>query len=328
MDYLELKVIFEAPDPELAADLIGDVFGDLGLGGVVVETPVRDPAADWGDDALPAPAHHAVIGYLPVNDELPGRRQRLDAALVRLASRLPLAWEIRQRRIADEDWAESWKAFFHPVQVGRRLVVKPTWRVYDPQPGQVVIEIDPGMAFGSGTHPTTRLCMVLMEDYLKAGDDVLDVGTGSGILLLTAAKLGAGMLTGVDIDAVAVEVAGANLARNNIAPHRFRLRRGGIDQAPVQPYRVVVANILSQVIVPMIPAAAGLLAPGGLLITSGIIAGNAPAVIDALTTAGLEFIEARRQEDWVALVARRMPAGAPRKSAGSGVPSCADPSKN
>lgn len=305
MDYLELKVIFAAPDPDLAADLIGGVFDDLGLGGVVVETPVRDPAADWGDDALPAPLHHAVIGYLPVNDALPARRQGLAAALARLASRLPLAWEIRQRKIADEDWAESWKTFFYPVQVGRRLVVKPTWRAYDPQPGQVVIEIDPGMAFGSGTHPTTRLCMALMEDYLKAGDDVLDVGTGSGILLLAAAKLGAGALTGVDIDAVAVEVAGANLARNNIAPERFRLRRGGIDQAPVQAYRIVVANILSEVIVPMIPAAAGLLAPDGVLIASGIIAGNAPAVIDALAAAGLALVEARRQEDWVALAARR-----------------------
>ncbi|MEE4608908.1 MAG: 50S ribosomal protein L11 methyltransferase [Desulfobacteraceae bacterium] len=328
MDYLELKVIFEAPDPDLAADLIGDVFDDLGLGGVAMETPARDPEADWGDDALPAPVHHAVIGYLPVNDELPGRRQGLDDALARLASRLPLAWEIRQRKIADEDWAESWKAFFHPVQVGRHLVVKPTWRAYDPQPGQMVIEIDPGMAFGSGTHPTTRLCMALMEDYLKPGDDVLDVGTGSGILLLAAAKLGAGFLMGVDIDAVAVEVAGANLALNNIALDRFRLRRGGIDQAPVRPYQLVAANILSEVIVPMIPAAAGLLAPDGVLITSGIIAGNAPAVIDALSATGLKFIEARRQEEWVALAARRMPAGASRKSAGLGVPVSADSSKN
>jgi len=305
VDYLEIKVIFEAADPDLAADLIGDVFDDLGLGGVVVETPDRDPEADWGDDALPAPVHHAVIGYLPVNDELPGRRRRLDDALAGLASRLPLAWEIGERKIADEDWAESWKAFFYPVQVGRRLVVKPTWREYEPQPGQMVIEIDPGMAFGSGTHPTTRLCMAFMEDYLKPGDDVLDVGTGSGILLLAAAKLDGGFLAGVDIDAVAVEVAGANLALNNIAPDRFRLRRGGIDQAPVRPYQLVAANILSEVIVPMIPAAAGLLAPDGVLITSGIIAGNAPAVVDALSAAGLELLEQRRLEDWVALAARR-----------------------
>lgn len=308
MDYLEMKVIFEAPDPELAADLIGAVFDDLGLGGVVVETPARDPEADWGDDALPAPLHHAVIGYLPVNDELPGRRRRLDDALGRLARRVPLALEIREGRIADEDWAESWKAFFFPEKVGRRLVVKPTWREYEPEPGQIVVEIDPGMAFGSGTHPTTRLCLALIEDYLRPGDALLDVGTGSGILLLAAARLGAGFMAGVDIDAVAVTVAAANLARNGVSPDCFRLRQGGIDQAPGRFYQVIVANILSEVIVPMIPAAAGLLAPGGMLIASGIVAGNATAVADALAGAGLVLIEQRCQDDWVALAARRAEA--------------------
>lgn len=308
MDYLEMKVIFEAPDPELAADLIGAVFDDLGLGGVVVETPARDPEADWGDDALPAPLHHAVIGYLPVNDELPGRRRRLDDALGRLARRVPLALEIREGRIADEDWAESWKAFFFPEKVGRRLVVKPTWREYEPEPGQIVVEIDPGMAFGSGTHPTTRLCLALIEDYLRPGDALLDVGTGSGILLLAAARLGAGFMAGVDIDAVAVTVAAANLARNGVSPDCFRLRQGGIDQAPGRFYQVIVANILSEVIVPMIPAAAGLLAPGGMLIASGIVAGNATAVAEALAGAGLVLIEQRCQDDWVALAARRAEA--------------------
>jgi ribosomal protein L11 methyltransferase len=306
MDYLELKVIFEAADPDLAADLIGGCFDDLGPGGVVMETPVRDPAADWGADAVAPPAHHAVIGYLPVNAELPGRRQRLAEALACLAGQVPLTWEIRERKIADEDWAESWKAFFYPEPVGRRLVVKPTWREYDPLPGQIVVEIDPGMAFGSGTHPTTRLCMSLIEDYLTPGDALLDVGTGSGILLLTAARLGAGFLAGVDIDAVAVSVAAANLARNGVSPERFRLRQGGIDQAPDESYQVIAANILSEVIVPMIPAAATLLAPDGVLITSGIIAGNAPAVVDALAAAGLVLLDQRRQEDWVALAARRI----------------------
>jgi ribosomal protein L11 methyltransferase len=309
MDYLELKVIFEAADPELAADLVADAFVDLGLGGVVMETPARDPEADWGEDAVPTPAHHAVIGYPPVNEDLADRRRRLADALTGLAARVPLAWEVRERRVAEQDWAESWKAFFYPEHAGRRLVVKPTWRPYAPQPGEIVIEIDPGMAFGSGTHPTTRLCLGLIEDLLAPGDAVLDVGTGSGILLLAAGKLGAGFLAGVDIDAVAVEIAGANLGLNRIPADRFQLRRGAIDQAPARAYQVVVANILSEVIVPMIPGAAGLLAPAGVLITSGIVSGKAAAVAEALAAAGLALVEERRQEDWVALVARRISPG-------------------
>ncbi|MDD2603590.1 MAG: 50S ribosomal protein L11 methyltransferase [Desulfobacterales bacterium] len=305
MEYLELKVIFDAAEPDLAGDLIGSLFDDLGLGGVVVETPDRDSAADWGADAVPVPDHHAVIGYLPVNAELNGRRQRLVEALGHLAGRVPLTWEIRERKMAEEDWAESWKVFFYPVPVGQRLVVKPTWRPYAPQPGQIVIEIDPGMAFGSGTHPTTQLCLGFLEDELKVGDAVLDVGTGSGILLLAAAKLGAGFMAGVDIDAVAVAVAAANLARNGISSDRFQLRQGGIDQAPERAYPLIVANILSEVILPMIPAIAGRLAPAGVFIASGIISGNAPAVTEALTAAGLDLVTQRRQDDWVALAARR-----------------------
>jgi len=309
MEYLELKVIFTAADSALAGDLIANVFYDLGLAGVVVETPDPDPDADWGADAVPPPAHHAVIGYLPVNEALAGRRQIVEQALARLESRVSIACEIRQRTIAEQDWAESWKAFFHPERVGRHIVVKPTWRDYAPESGDMVVEIDPGMAFGTGTHPTTRLCIGLIEDYLRPGDAVLDVGTGSGILLLAAAKLGAGLLVGLDIDEVAVEIAAANLALNRITADRFLLARGTISRAPARVYPMVVANILSEVIVALIPDAARLLAPAGVLIASGIIAKNAPAVIDALTAAGLEVIEERRQEDWVALVARRHPAG-------------------
>ncbi len=305
MDYLELKVIFEAADPELAADLIADAFYDLGLNGVVVETPERDPDADWGADALAPPSHHGVIGYLPVNAELDGRRRAVSAALAGLADRMGIVTEIRQRTIAEQDWAESWKAFFHPERVGRHVVVKPTWREYAPEPDDIMLEIDPGMAFGTGTHPTTRLCIGMIEDYLRPGDAVLDIGTGSGILLLAAARLGAGDLAGVDIDAVAVDIAAANLARNGIAADRIRLWQGGIDRIPARPFSLVVANILSEIIVPMVPAVVRRMAPGAVFISSGIIAKNAPAVRAALAAAGLRLVEERREQDWVALAARR-----------------------
>jgi ribosomal protein L11 methyltransferase len=303
MDWLELKVIFESSDPELAADLIADRFYAAGVTGVVIETPEKDPQADWGADAVPPPEHHAVLGYLPVTEALSERRQTIVEGMARLADRLGVPIEIRTRPLRDEDWAESWKAFFHPLRVGRRLVIKPTWHDYSPAGDDIVLEIDPGMAFGSGTHATTRMCLELIEGHLREGDRVLDVGTGSGILLLAAARLGAGEMTGVDIDDVALTVAAENLRRNGIDAERWRILQGTIHQAAGGAYDLVVANILSEVIVPIVPEVVRVLAEGGRFIASGIVAANAPKVETALAAAGLTVVQVRRLEDWVALVA-------------------------
>ncbi len=308
MDWLELKVIFESSDPELAADLIADRFYEAGVAGVVIETPEKDPGADWGADAVPPPEHHAVLGYLPVTETLTERRRSVIDGVTRLFDRLGVAIEIRTRNLRDEDWAESWKAFFHPLRVGRRLVIKPTWHEYSAAADDIVLEIDPGMAFGSGTHSTTRMCLELIEAYLKPGARVLDVGTGSGILLLAAARLGAGAMEGLDIDDVAVAVAAENLRCNAIAPERWCIGRGTIHQAATGAYDLVAANILSEVIIPILPEVARVMADGGRFIASGVVAPNAPKVEAALQAAGLEAVEVRRMEDWVAMVAVRADA--------------------
>ena len=174
----------------------------------------------------------------------------------------------------DEDWAHAWKAFFYPERVGRHIVVKPTWRDYTPQPGDKVLEIDPGMAFDTGTHPTTSLCIGLMEKHLRPGGSFLDVGTGSGILMAAAAKLEAGRGLGIDNDPLAVEIAGNNLRLNGADPEKFTVATGDLVSVVTGSYDLVAANILSEVIVRLLDDLPEKTTPGGIVITSGIIEKN------------------------------------------------------
>jgi len=183
-------------------------------------------------------------------------------------------------------------------------VVKPTWRDYDAQPDELVLEIDPGMAFGTGTHPTTALCLQLLEETIRPGDHILDVGTGSGILLIAAAKLGAGGLTGVDSDPVAVDVAQANLLRNGIADSDFRLYCGNLADPVPEQYDVVAANILADVIIDLLDHLGRILKPGGVFISSGIIETRKNAVTDKMAACGLTLTKALQKQEWVALGGR------------------------
>ena len=308
MQWLEVKVTFGAQEIERAADLIADIFYDLGAKGVVLDDPVADPAQDWGADALPPPAVPAVTAYLPVDDALERSCMDLTARLGRLAARQTMRYAIAYRKVDEEDWAESWKVFFHPQKVTEHLVVKPTWREYIPRNGEQIIEIDPGMAFGTGTHPTTILCIRLLEQHLAPGRSVLDVGTGSGILLIAAARLGAGRLAGVDSDPMAVAVARDNLLLNRVPPDRFDLHCGHLTEGLTGTYDVVVANILADVILDLLDRVGRVLKPAGLLICSGIIEARRVEIVDRMEKLGFEAISVAVQEEWVA-VTGRYPAG-------------------
>jgi ribosomal protein L11 methyltransferase len=262
--------------------------------------------------------------------------------------------EPRTRFLAETDWAEAWKAGYDVLRIGRRLVVRPSWRDYAPQPGDLVIDLDPGMAFGSGLHPTTRLCLEALEDTMRPGLTVLDVGTGSGILAIAAARLGASRVLALDTDPLAVQIARENVALNQVEsvvhvevgtaqianqqisrsanrppptsnfqlpPARAAARplarrpgRAGSRQRAREPGRatsnlqspisdLAVANILAETITELAPALAANLAPGGILIASGIIADRANAVVASLHESGLSFAERRDEGDWVALIA-------------------------
>ncbi len=212
--------------------------------------------------------------------------------------------EIGTVNVHDEDWAEVWKKFYKPFKAGHSLVVKPTWEAYDPQPGDRIIEIDPGMAFGSGMHETTSMCLELLEDALHGGERVIDVGTGSGILAIGAAMLGAKDVLAIDIDPVAVRVAGENIEHNHLSD-RVRAVEGNLLESSDGVCELCVANIIADVICIFAQPLVDHIVPGGLFICSGIIKEREQDVVKALTAAEYTILETKRKGEWVAMLSRR-----------------------
>lgn len=309
------------------AEAVADALARFAPEGVVTES-LAVPAFENGEgraDLGGGPV--AVRAYLPYDDRLEDKRARLEQDLWHLGqlaghSGLSIP-EPAYRNIAETDWAEKWKENFRPIRVGRRLVVVPAWLTPDLAPDEVALRLDPGMAFGTGTHPTTQLCLAALEDYLHPGEAVLDLGAGSGILSIAAAKLGASPVLARDIDPEAVRVAGENVAANGVGdvvrvelgsvseslPTAERPRcevervAHGLRPAP-QRSGLVIANILSSVIIKLLrEGLAQTVAPGGVLILSGILESQAKEVESAVRAAGMEVKERRQMGEWVAIVA-------------------------
>ena len=312
MKWIEVKVVFNQPetdpaDRDLAADLISDIFYDFGLQGVVVEDPALDPEEEWAEDAIGRPADNAVSAYLPEDSQLENRCRMLENKLLLLKAKSGLVSRVSYLERDDEDWANAWKAYFWPHRIGHRLVVKPTWREYKTGGDDLVIELDPGMAFGTGTHPTTALCAAMIEKYLKKGDRFLDVGTGSGILMIAAARLGADWVCGIDKDETAVTVAEANLKQNSIPSGRYQLKTAALVDETRQNYDIIAANIFTHVILDLLTDIKRVLSPGGIFICSGIVEKNEGQVTKALGKFGFGIVETAHEEEWVAIASRRTP---------------------
>lgn len=295
--WLELSV--DAP-PEYAEPL-SEIFRRYGEGGVAIEQPGGfNP--DEGETP-PAPEQVTIKTYLPIDATTQDRRGRIDAG-ARLIAKLAPVSDLRERVASEDEWRDSWKEFFHPLRIGRRIVICPTWRDCETNPGDAVVHLDPGMAFGTGHHPTTRMCLEALERAVSPGDRVLDLGCGSGILSIAAAKLGAASVLGVEIDAVAVRSARANVEMNGVGD-RAEIIRGTLPsaKAPAQSFDLALANISARVIVDMAAHIADCLAPGGTLIASGVIAAHLAGVISALESAGATVRERTMDGDWAALEA-------------------------
>jgi ribosomal protein L11 methyltransferase len=303
MKWIAAKVTFDSPDRELATDLIADIFYSLDLKGVVVDDPEMDKQQDWGEDAFPPPRTPAVTGYFADTQNASARCEALEAGLRRLEGVAGIHSRTVYTRIDEQDWAEAWKEYFWPEKITDTLVVKPSWRTYAAGPREMILEIDPGMAFGTGTHPTTALCIRLIQTHLKPGDTFLDVGTGSGILMIAAAKLGAATICGVDNDPVAVSVAEKNLRANGIDP--FSLFSGNLVERIHGDFDMVAANILAEVILELLPTAMPVLKESGIFICSGIIAAKKEGVLSGIQAQGLTVIEMLEKDGWVAIAAHK-----------------------
>lgn len=305
MKWIAAKVIFEAENPALAEELIADLFSEFNLQGVVIEEPDLEPVEGWGEDALQRPEHFSVTGYLPDNELRAERIGQLERALSDLRTALPVTYTLEYQSIDEEDWAHSWKDYFWPEKVGKRCVVKPTWRDYSPTEDEIVIEIDPGMAFGTGTHPTTALCIGMIEAYMVPGGSFLDIGTGSGILMAAAMKLGAGEALGIDMDEVAVEIAFKNMVLNGIPEERFRVVRGDLASGVPKPFDLIAANILAEVIIALLDQVGAVMAEKGVLICSGIVLNQKERVIEKMVRTGFRVLAVQEKDGWVAISAER-----------------------
>jgi ribosomal protein L11 methyltransferase len=292
-----------------AVEAVSEILGRVAPAGTSVE-----PAFELTDEGLGArvdPSRQAIVrAYLPARDEA-----SLDRAVAETAEALghlqafglrPIG-ELTTRVVNEADWAESWKAYFPVLRVGRRLVIRPTWRRHRTTPGDVVLALDPGMAFGTGLHPTTRLCLAAIESLADRGavegERVLDVGCGSGILAIAAAKLGATRVLAIDTDSIAIEATGANAARNRLA-RRIVAREGSLPTGE-PPFRVVMANLIAGLLMSLAPLLRDEVAIGGVLLASGIFIDREAEVRDAFAAVGLDVVGRSAEGEWVALEAVR-----------------------
>ena len=305
MKWIEAKIEFDCTDAETATDVIAGVFYDLGLKGVVIGDPSLVPADDWGDAPVELPECPAVTGFLPVSSEGLARCNNLQLQLKKVGERHNIVTHLRLREVDDEDWAESWKAFFRPVWISGDMVIKPSWETVSAKPDTIVIDIDPGMAFGTGGHPTTILSLRLIREHLKKGDAFLDVGTGSGILAIGAAKLGAGSICAIDVDETAVTVAADNFLRNAITRDRCCLIRGHLGAAIRGQFDLVAANILTDVILEFLEDLQRVSKPAGIFVSSGIIPQHKEQVLAALQDHHFDILSLDTLENWVGIAARR-----------------------
>ena len=296
-----------------AVELIAEIFRDLGASGVVIEDPelVNDyiTSGKWDYTDIPIAKETEVVvekAYLPVNGELEGRIQTLQQEIKALESRgvntAPAV--LTTAELQDEDWSDTWKQYFHTEKPGERVVIKPTWEEYEPKDDEVVIELDPGAAFGTGTHATTSMCIRQLEKLVKPGMTVFDVGTGSGILSIISAKLGAKNIQAVDYDDSVLKIVEENLEQNNVQDI-ISVAQSDLMQNVHGKAELVIANIIADIIIRLFDQLDEHLEQGGTLLTSGIIEDRIEDVLAAAEAHGYGVVERMESKGWACITFKR-----------------------
>ncbi|WP_244403119.1 50S ribosomal protein L11 methyltransferase [Parageobacillus sp. KH3-4] len=298
-----------------AVEAISNILHEAGAGGVVIEDPydlTKERDASFGEVYELNPDDYPEEGviikaYLPVNSFLGETVEEIKQAINNL---LLYDIDIGKNKITisevnEEEWATAWKKYYNPVKISEKFTIVPTWETYEPvSSDELIIELDPGMAFGTGTHPTTVMCIQALEKYVKPGDTVIDVGTGSGILSIAAAMLGAKSVRALDLDPVAVDSAKLNVKLNKVQ-HIVTVSQNNLLDHIEERANVIVANILAEIILRFADDAYRLLEKNGYFITSGIIQAKKQEVKEGLTKAGFTIEETLVMEDWIAFIARK-----------------------
>ncbi|MBR2822986.1 MAG: 50S ribosomal protein L11 methyltransferase [Clostridia bacterium] len=311
MDWTELII----HTTSAGADAVSLLMMESGSTGTMTEdrADIPDPSKPHGIWELidpkmldNMPEDVLVHGWFEPGEAFSRQLKQLFDGLADLKEKYPGygALTLETKSVPDENWGESWKRFYHPVRAGQHLVIKPSWEAFTPLPGDHVIHLDPGMAFGSGYHDTTCLCLALLEKYQQRGDRVIDVGTGSGILAIGSAMLGAGDVLAIDIDPDAVRVAKQNVEANGVAD-TVRVQEGNLLDRVGEICDLCVANIIADVIISFASPLRQNIRPGGLFICSGIVRERAEEVRAALREAGYEELDAILTGEWAAFCVRR-----------------------
>ncbi len=308
MKLIELRVIFDADNIELAKENIINLLYEFGISGVKIDEPMERNVLDFYKNEKDFVTNeYAISAYFPNNPYTEKRKVMINEKFSEVfGEREDLIYNIDYYELDDSDYEDNWKKYVFTEKISERFVVKPTWREYEPSEDELMIELDPGRAFGTGTHPTTYLCIQMMEKYLKESDNVIDVGTGSGILMVAAEKLGANEIWGVDIDPDACEVARENLLLNKVSEEKTKVFAGNLlDVVEDKKFSVVVANILADVILLLLDQLEKVVDKDGLVILSGIINDKEKDVLKKAEKLGLELVERKEDKEWVSLCLKR-----------------------
>lgn len=299
-----------------AIEAVANILHEAGASGVVIEDP-SDLTRDWEDqfgeiyelDPADFPAEGVLVkAYLPVNSFLGETVDSIKEAINNLLLHdIDLGHgTVSLAEVNEEEWASAWKKYYHPVRITNRIVITPTWVDYQPEAeDELIIELDPGMAFGTGTHPTTVMCIQAIEKHMPTGAEVIDVGTGTGVLSIAAAKLGAKQIHGLDLDEQAVKIARLNAKLNKVG-EVIETKQNNLLDGMTDPVDLVVANILAEVILRFVDDAYKVLKDQGKFIVSGIIQAKEASVREGLDQAGFTIVDQYQIEDWIALVAQKV----------------------